>query len=60
MENFERLPEDEKTKCVDERYALLKDLEQEYERTQNPDTKERMMSLAHGINEMLTNTLNSK
>ena len=60
MENFERLPEEEKTKCVDERYALLKDLEQEYEWTQNPDTKERMMSLAYWINEMLTNTLNSK
>lgn len=60
MEDFERLPEEEKTKCVDERYALLKDLEQEYERTQNPDTKERMMSLAHWINDMLTNTLNSK
>ena len=60
MEDFERLPEEEKTKCVDERYALLKDLEQEYEWTQNPDTKERMMSLAYWINEMLTNTLNSK
>ena len=60
MEDFERLPEEEKTKNVDERYALLKDLEQEYERTQNPDTKERMMSLAHWINDMLTNTLNSK
>lgn len=60
MEDFERLPEEEKTKNVDERYALLKDLEQEYEWTQNPDTKERMMSLAHWINDMLTNTLNSK
>lgn len=60
MEDFERLPDEEKTKCVDERYALLKDLEQEYEWTQNPDTKERMMSLAHGINEMLTFNLLQK
>lgn len=60
MESFERLPEEEKTRCVDERYALLKDLEQEYDWTQNPDTKERMMSLAHWINNMLLSTLNSK
>ena len=60
MESFEYLPEDEKTKCVDERYALLKDLEQEYEWTWNPDTKERMLSLAHWINNMLTSNLLSK
>jgi hypothetical protein len=35
-------------------------LEQEYDLTQNPDTKERMMSLAHWINSMLLSNLNSK
>ena len=57
MENFDRLPDEEKSKYVDEQYALLKDLEEEYQWTQNPDTKEKMMAIAHGINDMLTSNL---
>ena len=55
MEDFEWLPEEEKTRCVDERYKLLDELEQEYDWTQNPDTKERMLSIEHGIRDMLWN-----
>lgn len=54
MENFERLPEEEKSRYVDEQYALLKQLEEEYQWTQNIETKEKMMRIAHWINDMLT------
>lgn len=47
MENFDRLPDEEKSKYVDEQYALLKDLEYEYQYTQDPETKEKMMVIAH-------------
>lgn len=57
MENFERLPDEEKSKYVDEQYALLKDLEEDYQWTQDPETKEKMMAIAHSINDMLTSTL---
>lgn len=60
MENFERLPEEEKSRYVDEQYALLKQLEDEYQWTQDIETKERMMRIAHNINDMLTNNLISK
>ena len=57
MENFEWLPDEEKSKYVDEQYALLKDLEEDYQWTQDPETKEKMMAIAHSINDMLTSTL---
>lgn len=57
MENFERLPDEEKSKYVDEQYALLKDLEYEYQYTQDVETKERMMAIAHWINDLLTTNL---
>lgn len=57
MENFERLPDEEKSKYVDEQYALLKDLEEDYQWTQDLETKEKMMAIAHSINDMLTSTL---
>lgn len=60
MENFEWLPDEEKSKYVDEQYALLKDLEEEYQWTQDLETKERMMAIAHWINDMLTSNLISK
>ena len=60
MENFERLPDEEKSRYVDEQYALLKQLEEEYQWTQNIETKERMMRIAHSINDMLTSNLISK
>lgn len=60
MENFERLPDEEKSRYIDEQYALLKQLEEEYQRTQDPETKEKMLWIAHGINDMLTNNLISK
>ena len=60
MENFERLPDEEKSRYVDEQYALLKQLEEEYQWTQNIETKEKMMRIAHNINDMLTNNLISK
>lgn len=60
MENFERLPDEEKSRYIDEQYALLKDLEYEYERTQDIETKEKMLAIAHWINDMLTSNLLSK
>lgn len=57
MENFEWLPDEEKSKYVDEQYALLKDLEYEYQYTQDTETKEKMMAIAHGINDLLTSNL---
>lgn len=60
MENFERLPEEEKSKYIDEQYALLKELEYEYQYTQDIETKEKMLRIAHWINDMLTNNLISK
>lgn len=60
MENFERLPEEEKSRYVDEQLWLLKQLEEEYQWTQDVETKEKMMRIAHDINDMLTNNLLSK
>ena len=60
MENFERLPDEEKSRYIDEQYALLKALEDEYERTQDPETKEKMLAIAHWINDLLTSNLLSK
>lgn len=60
MENFERLPDEEKSRYIDEQYALLKALEDEYERTQDIETKEKMLRIAHSINDMLTSNLLSK
>lgn len=60
MENFERLPDEEKSRYIDEQYALLKALEEEYQWTQDPDTKEKMLMIWHSINDMLTSNLISK
>lgn len=60
MENFERLPDEEKSRYIDEQYALLKALEEEYQWTQDIETKEKMLRIAHGINDMLTDNLISK
>lgn len=60
MESFERLPDEEKSRYIDEQYALLKQLEEEYQWTQDVETKEKMLRIAHGINDMLTNNLISK
>ena len=60
MENFERLPDEEKSRYIDEQYALLKALEEEYEWTQAPETKEKMLKISHNINDMLTDNLISK
>lgn len=60
MENFERLPDEEKSRYVDEQYALLKALEEEYQWTQDIETKEKMLRISHNINDMLTNNLLSK
>lgn len=57
MENFERLPDEEKSKYIDEQYALLKQLEDEYQWTQDPETKEKILSISHNINDMLTSNL---
>ena len=57
MENFERLPDEEKSKYIDEQYALLKALEDEYQWTQDIETKEKMLRIAHDINDMLTSNL---
>ena len=60
MENFERLPDEEKSRYIDEQYALLKALEEEYQWTQDPETKEKMLRIWHAINDMLTDNLISK
>lgn len=60
MENFEWLPDEEKSRYIDEQYALLKALEEEYQWTQDIETKEKMLRIAHGINDMLTDNLISK
>lgn len=60
MENFERLPDEEKSRYIDEQYALLKALEEEYQWTQDPETKLKMLRIWHNINDMLTNNLISK
>lgn len=57
MEWFEWLPDEEKSRYVDEQYDLLKDLEYEYQYTQDPETKEKMMAIAHSINDLLTSNL---
>ena len=54
MENFERLPDEEKSKYIDEQLGLLKELEYEYQYTQDIETKEKMLRIAHNINDMLT------
>lgn len=54
MENFERLPDDEKSKYIDEQLGLLKELEYEYQYTQDVETKEKMLRIVHSINDMLT------
>lgn len=54
MENFERLPDEEKSKYIDEQYALLKQLEDEYQWTQDIETKEKILRIIHSINDMLT------
>lgn len=54
MENFERLPDDEKSKYIDEQLGLLKELEYEYQYTQDVETKEKMLRITHSINDMLT------
>lgn len=60
MEGFERLPDEEKSRYIDEQYALLKALEDEYAWTQDPNTLEKMLRIWHSINDMLTNNLISK
>jgi len=60
MENFERLPDEEKSRYIDEQYALLKALEEEYQWTQDIETKEKMLKISHNINDMLTDNLISK
>lgn len=60
MENFERLPDEEKSRYIDEQYALLKELEHEYQYTQDPETKLKMLNIWHAINDMLTSNLISK
>lgn len=60
MEWFERLPDEEKSRYIDEQYALLKDLEEEYQWTQDVETKEKMLAIAHWINDLLTSNLLSK
>lgn len=60
MESFERLPDEEKSRYIDEQYALLKQLEEEYQWTQDIETKEKMLRIGHSINDMLTNNLISK
>lgn len=60
MEWFERLPDEEKSRYVDEQYALLKQLEEEYQWTQDIETKEKMLRIVHWINDMLTSNLLSK
>ena len=57
MEWFERLPDEEKSKYVDEQYALLKDLEYEYQYTQDIETKEKMIAITNNINDLLTTLL---
>jgi len=57
MENFERLPDEEKSRYIDEQYALLKALEEEYQWTQDIETKEKMLRIAYDINDMLTSNL---
>ena len=57
MENFERLPDEEKSRYIDEQLWLLKQLEDEYDWTQDPETKEKMMAIAHNINDLLTHNL---
>ena len=44
MENFERLPDEEKSRYVDEQYALLKQLEEEYQKEQK-DIKQKVKKL---------------
>ena len=57
MENFERLSDEEKSKYIDEQYALLKQLEDEYQWTQDIETKEKMLRISYCINDMLTSNL---
>lgn len=57
MEWFEWLPDEEKSRYVDEQYALLKELEYEYQYTQDPETKEKMMWICRDINSLLTKNL---
>lgn len=60
MEWFERLPEEEKSRYIDEQLALLKDLEYEYQYTQDVETKEKMMAICRDVNSLLTHNLISK
>lgn len=60
MESFERLPDDEKSRYIDEQYGLLKQLEDEYAWTQDPETLEKMLRIWHDINDMLTTNLLSR
>lgn len=53
MESFERLPEDEKSNYVDELYQALKEMEEEYQWTQSPELKLKMLATAREINDLL-------
>jgi len=57
MEWFERLPEEEKSRYIDEQLWLLKQLEDEYQWTQDVETKEKMMWICRDINSLLTKNL---
>lgn len=55
IQDFENQPEMEKSKYVDELYQTLTELEDEYQWTQNPNTKLQMMSITREINDLLRN-----
>lgn len=60
MEWFEWLPDEEKSRYTDEQLWLLKQLEDEYQWTQDVETKEKMMWICRDINSLLTHNLISK
>ncbi len=53
MESFERLSEEKKSSYVDELYQALTEMEEEYQWTQSPELKLKMLATAKEINDLL-------
>lgn len=53
MESFEWLPDEEKSSYVDELYQALTEMEEEYQWTQSPELKLKMLATAREINDLL-------
>lgn len=57
IQDFNNQSEEEKSRYVDELLQALTELEEEYQWTQDIETKEKMLRISHNINDILTDNL---